>query len=497
MAKQKLDLSNLVNAESSRNKTAIIGVAIMNIILTFAYLMEVVKGARGIASYLVVVVLCLGPTLACILRYRKKQNTRSIRYIGGLGFLALYSYIMFTTSTDLAFCYVIVMYVIVMVFGDLRFSVIMGVYAFVLNVTVLGWKMATTGLKPEQITNAEIMLACIILTTVFGIMAVRKITEINTANLNCAREEQEKAGALLETTLGVAAQITEDIEIAFEATGTLRDSMDVTKTAMDNLNNGTVQVAQAIEEQRQDTERINQYIQEVEGATDTMAFSLMESQEALAEGQRVMKQLQQQVGNSEEYSSLVAKEMDELKVYADQMQMVMKLISNVAKQTGLLALNASIEAARAGEAGRGFSVVATEISSLASQTSEATGDIDTLIDSITRSVEKVGDAVEALIESNKLQHEYVGAAADSYVSVGEHTTEIASQAECLQTQVMAVSGANEKIISQIENVSAITQEVTAAAEETLTTCNENVDSIAKVMNVMNSLSQQAEVLRSK
>ena len=105
--------------------------------------------------------------------------------------------------------------------------------------------------------------------------------------------------------------------------------------------------------------------------------------------------------------------------------------------------------------------------------------------------------MEALIDSNRLQHEYVGATAGSYESLEEHTTEIATQAECLQNQVMAVSGANEKIVGQIEKVSAITQEVTAAAEETLTICNENVDSIAKVMDVMKSLSEQAEVLRSK
>ena len=185
----------------------------------------------------------------------------------------------------------------------------------------------------------------------------------------------------------------------------------------------------------------------------------------------------------------------ELKNYADQMQIVRKLISNVARQTGLLALNASIESARAGEAGRGFSVVATEISSLAAQTSEATGDIDKLIDSITQSVVQVAYAVDKLIESNKLQNEYVEETAKSFKGIEEHTMEIATQAEFLQSQVMAVSSSNEQIIGQIEHISGITQEVMAAAEETLVTCNENRDSIAKVMQVMNSLSEEAESLK--
>ena len=496
MAKVRLNLSNPKDAEQSRNNTAMNGMTVMNVIIVLAYLIEVFKGTRSILSYSIVVILSLGPVFLSFLRYRKKKDTRTVRYIGGLGFLALYSYIMFTSTTDLTFCYVIIIYLILMVYGDVKFSVITGVYAFLLNVAVIVWRMITVGLTATQITNAEIMLACILLATIFGITSVKKITEINNANLQLAKEEKDTADTLLNTTLGVASQMNKDIQVVFEESGILQESMDVTKQAMDNLNEGTSEAAKAIEKQRQDTEEISHHIKQVKEATEVMVCATEENQAVLADGKIVMKKLQQQVASSEENSTAVAKEMEELKVYADQMQIVMKLISNVAKQTGLLALNASIEAARAGEAGRGFSVVATEISSLASQTSEATGDIDQLIESITGSVAKVAGAVDELLESNKLQNQYVGAVAESYQSLEVHTEEIAGQSEKLQNQMRAVSVANEEIIGQIENVSAITEEVTASAEETLSICNENVDSIRKVMGVMNSLSDQAKVLSS-
>ena len=498
MAKQKLDLSNLMDAESSRNNTAITGIIIMNVILALAYMVEVLKGARSIASYAVVAVCCIFPVVLCLMAYGRKKSSKAVRYIGGIGFMCLYAYIMFTTTTDIAFCYVIVMYVILMVYGDLKYSAVLGGYAIIVNVLAIVVKATTSGgLTAEQITNAEVILACIVLTTIFGIMAVKKIAAINTANLLKAQEEKEKAATLLDTTLAAAARITTDIEEAYTATESLEKAMEATQRAMDELNQGTVQAADVIEQQHLDTEEIAQHIQKVEMASETMGYAMMESQEYLGEGQRAMRQLQGQVQNSEKHSTEVAREMAELKNYADQMQIVMKLISNVARQTGLLALNASIESARAGEAGRGFSVVATEISSLASQTSDATGDIDELIESITQSVNRVAYAVDELIASNKLQNGYVEETAKSFTGIEDHTVEIATQVEVLQAQIIAVSSSNGQIINQIEHISGITEEVTAAAEETLVTCNENRESIAKVMEVMNSLAKEAEHLKQQ
>jgi methyl-accepting chemotaxis protein len=78
----------------------------------------------------------------------------------------------------------------------------------------------------------------------------------------------------------------------------------------------------------------------------------------------------------------------------DKIGSVVDLIADIAAQTNLLALNATIEAARAGEAGRGFSVVASEVKSLATQTAKATGEIGQQIALIQEATRRAVDGIE-------------------------------------------------------------------------------------------------------
>ena len=208
-----------------------------------------------------------------------------------------------------------------------------------------------------------------------------------------------------------------------------------------------------------------------------------------------MNRLLEQVKNSESSSALVAEEMKNLKENAGEMQNIMGLISSVANQTGMLALNASIEAARAGEAGRGFAVVASQISNLAAQTNTATGDINSLIGNISKSIEEVTAAMEKLLESSRLQNEFVGETAANFEKIHSNTQGISEQASYLKETVDAVADANKHVVESIENVSAVTQEVTASANETLESCNMNLESIARVAGIMEQLGAEAGKLQ--
>ena len=496
MQKTNLDLSVKSNAEQSMNKTAVTGMTIMNLVLTVVYVLDVLKGTRGLVSYLIFVALCLVPSIWSILVYLRKKDSLGIRYILGIGFSLMYTYAMITTTTELSFCYVIVAFVILMVYIDLKFLYVVGIYAFLVNIVrtvLLALRGALTGVT---LTNTEILFGCLILMIAFTIMVIKKIEAINQANVSKADTEKEQSEILLQKILEAASSITNNITDAVTETESLKEAISATQDEMESVTEGANQAVEAIEFQKQNTEKINNSIQSVDASVQSITGEVHNAEENLNAGNAIIKELLEQVKNSESSNELVAEKMAGLKEYADKMQDIMGLISNVANQTGLLALNASIEAARAGEAGKGFAVVATEISNLSAQTNHATGDINELIQNIVKSIEDMTQSVEMLLESNRLQNKYIDDTASSFDKIRKSTKGIAEQITGLKETVDVVMEENKQIEEGIGNVSSVTQKVMDGANETLAVCNTNLQSVAHVADIMDALTKEAEKLQN-
>ena len=497
MEKIKKDLSNPLYADESRNQTAILAVTIMNLVLTVAYLLEVFKGARTIPSYIFVAASCILPSVASVFVFLKKPYTKLIRYILGVGFTIFYAYTMLTAQNMLAFCYVLVIFAALIIFVDLKFCIMLGGAAFLVNIVSLVKRALTVGLSAEDVTSAEIMLACIILTCLFSVLSIKRVEKIGQANIDKADFEKEQSEKLLQTTLEVAASINEGVKGALTETEGLHNAIEITQQSMENLNGGASETAQAIMEQQESTNEIDKGIQEVESVAGSIMEELDSTADCLSIGTEGMTELLNQVQVSQTAGKAVAKEMAELREDAGQMENIVGMIRSVSDQTALLALNASIEAARAGEAGRGFAVVAGEISKLASQTNSATAEISKLIENIGRSIGEVIEAVDELLSSNEIQNQSVGRTAENFERIRNSADVILKHAEQLKTTVDVVAVANTKVVQNIDNVSAVTQEVSASATETLDGCNSNLESIEKLMQIMEQLGTEAKKLQKE
>ena len=144
-----------------------------------------------------------------------------------------------------------------------------------------------------------------------------------------------------------------------------------------------------------------------------------------------------------------------LSASATRIGQVVSLITDIASQTNLLALNATIEAARAGDAGRGFAVVASEVKSLAEQTSKATEEISSQIGAVQGATNEVVRAIEGISDTIKKIDEISSAIANSIDQQGAATGEIAQNVSQAAQGTQEVSSS----IAGVSNAAAATGRV--------------------------------------
>lgn len=154
-----------------------------------------------------------------------------------------------------------------------------------------------------------------------------------------------------------------------------------------------------------------------------------------------------------------------LSAAAHQIDEVVKSIQAIADKTSLLALNAHIEASRAGDAGKGFSVVASEVKALAAQTAKATGNIGEQIGDIQRAVDDTVTAINAVAAS-------VGSMSETSRTM---TASLDHQADELRNISDRAAKVADGVGGALPEISSAVSQVEDAGESVLTTANDLVD----------------------
>lgn len=217
------------------------------------------------------------------------------------------------------------------------------------------------------------------------------------------------------------------------------------------------------------SEEASSNVQSVAAATEELSASVIEIGRQVQESSRIAAAA---VSQAEATDARIAK----LSRAAQDIGDVVKLITAIAEQTNLLALNATIEAARAGEAGRGFAVVASEVKSLASQTAKATDEISSHIAGMQEATQ---ESVSAIKE------------------IGDTIGEISKIAGNIAAAIDQQSNATTEIARNVQNAASGTAEIAESISEVNRGASETGTASGEVLSSAQTLAVESTRLRQE
>lgn len=474
------------------NKMATTCYSIITVVLSLAYVLELVKGARSIGYVLFMIALCLVPSGANIVIYRRKKEAVVMKYIMAVGYLVFYAFALLTTTSTFTFCYIFPMIMVMLLFSDVKYSVSVCIVATLTNVADIIKRAMTVGYTSADTADLEIRIAAIVCVSIFMIVSTVCLKKINENRLAVLKAEKEKADKTLADTLELSSKVSVGITDVTNMMSTIGESVTHIRESMKQVSDGSNETAEAVQVQKQRTEDIQVHIVDVKENADEINRKMETAIEVVEVGKGHIETLAEQVEKSAGANELMLEKMNSLGVYAENMNTIIETITGIANKTGLLALNASIEAARAGESGRGFAVVASEISTLANQTKTATVNITELIANINEELSAVAEAIQTVTENNQSYAVCAEAVSGSFAKIAETTELIGKQAREMDTTICALEVANSGIVDSIQTISAITEEVSAHSSETYDACEENNMMVSDVTSIVEALNETAK-----
>jgi len=386
-------------------------------------------------------------------------------------------------------------------------------------IAAIGQEHVAEGGKIISYNISTIIFGVIVFAIVAGFLIVNNMTkalnkgvtaleELSEGNLNVEVAEKitnrgDEIGnigrsikKLKEELLGIVTEIKNQCVTMDDLANQLKLQTRETVDSINQVENAVGEIAEGAGNQAQETQTATENVVTIGNmisgnladteALNVNATKMQEAGQAAVATFETLNQTNQKVMQS---IGKIHEQTNITNVSAQKIQDATTIITSIAEETNLLALNASIEAARAGEQGKGFAVVAAQIQKLAEQCNESALQISEIAESLladsTEAVETmqyVRDIVQTQDNDMKATNEKLGEVlqgiVDSFIMVNKVTK---------QTEQMDEARIN--VIDIVQSLTAISEENAAGTEETLA-------SISMVNDVVRGISKQSAVLKA-
>lgn len=491
------------NAEyfaKSANRKAMIIWMTLGIVLSGAYVLEVVKGLRNIGYYILFLAICWLPfILGLVVMKVKGVATPIYKWVVFIGYGVFYAFVMMTTTSMLSVIFIFPLTSMLILFKDRGYMLRCGVATLLIVIASIVKNIAMGMNAASDITNYEIQVAAVILCYVGYILSINHLNQSDGAMVDSVKGNLQKVVTTIQKVKGASGEVVNGVTVVHDLSEENKDGAMTVAGSMIELSDHNDELNRHIDSSLNISENIEEQVVHVAGMIDNMVALVNKSAENAALGSEELAQMLETTQTLNNLSAQVEQILDEFRAQFDMVKSETGTIENITHKTNLLALNASIEAARAGEAGKGFAVVANQIRNLSMGTQTSSNSIMEALRHLEVTSEKMTESVTSILGLVIEMLQKVENVNASVVAISEDSVYMESEIHVVDEAIRKVEVANKDMVEnmhQVKDITVVMTDSVRTSEETtksmLNKYEETAQSVVKIEQVVDRLVEELE-----
>ena len=468
---------------------------IFAVLLSANYGGDVANGLQTLPYYLIFLLLCWFPIITGEILLRVKGfATELYKYNLVIGYGIFYTYLISTTSSPIAFTYILPVTSLLVIYKNKRFMVTCGI---VNSIVIVGSAVYRIFLGFNSATNMkdyQLELSCIILCYICYVMSIKHLNESDGAMADSIRADLQRVITTVEQVKQACNSIMNGVTVVQELASENSHGASIVVQSLHKLQSNNTNLQNTTTSSNDMTSDIHAQVSHVAEMIEQMVTLTATCSEHAQVSSADLENLITTTNTMAELSGNIEQTLKEFK---DDFAMVKKetgTIENISNQTNLLALNASIEAARAGDAGRGFAVVAEQIRSLSTDTKTSSGQIWQALQHLEETSDKMTASMEETLQLIQLALEKVTLAGSSITKISSDATQLGENIQVIDDAMKEVEASNVHLVDNLEKVTNIVSDMTDCIADSneinnrmLSKYDESASNIDSIETVIESL----------